>query len=380
MNMMAAVRTGEAVRAETLATPAEMGKISAAWQALGERSWVAAGFHAEGWLRPALERLQARRPAELMTLWCGAGLCGLVALDAGGGLVKRSWTSPLTFLGTPLIDRDRPGDVLAALLAAIRGKALVLSTVPASGPFWDMLARAVAGAQGSIEILERWERAALVPRGGFDEWFAGNFERKRRKEFRRLRARLGEEGRIESLAWAPGEALDPWIDDLMALEARGWKGRRGTALAADRVMATAFRDALHRLAADGSLRVWKIAFDGRPIAMMSGLVKGDQGWLGKIAYDEAFARYSPGVMLVLDATERLIERERLAFVDSCAIPDHPMIGNIWRDRLALCDVMIGGPGLSPAAFRLLLAAEKARRSLRGSAKALFYRITKRKRS
>jgi hypothetical protein len=113
---------------------------------------------------------------------------------------------------------------------------------------------------------------------------------------------------------------------------------------------------------------------------MSGLVKGKQGWLGKIAYDEAFAKYSPGVMLVLDATERLIDKERLALIDSCAIPNHPMINNIWRDRLALCDVMIQGPGLSSTAFRILLNAEKSRRRLRASAKALFYRMTRRQKS
>jgi CelD/BcsL family acetyltransferase involved in cellulose biosynthesis len=286
----------------------------------------------------------------------------------------------LSFLGTPLIDQADLQDVLEAFVRSLRGKALVLSQVPAIGPFWDMLEQAAARSHGTIAILERWERAVLRPKATFEDWLAANFERKRRKEYRRLKARLGEEGKLESLAWTKDDPLAPWIDDLLALEARGWKGRRGTALAADARMATAFREALHRLAAEGSLRLWKLAFDGKPIAMMSGLVKGDQGWLGKIAYDEAFARYSPGVMLILDATERLIDKDRLALIDSCAIPDHPMINNIWRDRLALCDVMIGGPELSFTAFHLLRKAETGRRRLRASAKALFYRMTGRHRS
>ena len=136
-------------------------------------------------------------------------------------------------------------DVLATCLKALRGKAVILSAVPATGPFWDMLGQAVAGTQGSIVVLDRWERAALAPRASFEEWFSGNFERKRRKEFRRLKARLGEEGKLESQTWIAGAPLDPWIDDLIALEAKGWKGRRGTALAADAVMATAFREAGH---------------------------------------------------------------------------------------------------------------------------------------
>ncbi|MGE0238594.1 MAG: GNAT family N-acetyltransferase [Parvibaculaceae bacterium] len=380
MNMMAAVSEAKSLRTERLTTLAAVEKISPDWQALGECAWAPAGFHLDGWLGPVLKTFWKRQPAEILACWRGATLCGLFALKAGRGPLRQSWTSPLILLGTPLIDKDLPEDVLKTFLTALRDKALLLSAVPVTGPFWDMLEQAVAENNGSITILARWERAALITDGTFEAWFAGNFERKRRKEFRRLRARLGEDGKLESLAWADGDPLDPWIDELIALEAKGWKGRRGTALAANAAMATAFREALHRLAADGSLRLWKIVFDGKPIAMMSGLVKGNQGWLGKIAYDEAFGRYSPGVMLVLDATERLIDREKLALVDSCAIPDHPMINNIWRDRLALCDVMIKGPDLPSTTFNLLLAAENGRRRLRASAKALFYRLTRRKKS
>jgi hypothetical protein len=145
-------------------------------------------------------------------------------------------------------------------------------------------------------------------------------------------------------------------------------------------MATAFREALHLLAVEGGLRFWKITFNGKPIAVMSGIVKGSQGWLGKIAYDEGFAKYSPGVQLILDATTTLIDKDQLALVDSCAIPDHPMINNIWRDRITLSDVMIRTPGLSSTLFRLALAAEKSRRRTRVIAKTLYYRITRRQKS
>ena len=380
MNMITPFVGTEALRHETLTSTAAIAKIAPAWKGLGERALAPAGSYLEPWLSPALKHLGARQPAEVLAFWRGDRLVGLFALKKGGTLVKRSWTSSLSFLGTPLIDQDHAPDVLNAFLATLRGKALVLSTVPATGPFWDMLSQAVAENGGSLAVLNRWERAVLAPQTSFESWFAGNFERKRRKEYRRLRSRLGEEGKLESLAWTPVDPVDPWIDELIGLEAKGWKGRRGTALADNTAMATAFREALQRLAAEGSLRLWKVAFDSKPIAMMSGLVKGHQGWLGKIAYDEAFAKYSPGVMLVLDATERLIDKERLALVDSCAIPNHPMINNIWRDRLTLGDVMIQGPGLSSSVFHLLLKAETGRRQLRQSAKALFYRITRRQKS
>lgn len=380
MNMMAVMPRAETIRVEKLTKPAEIDEISAAWQVLGAKSFVPAGSFLRPWLAPALKAYGAKHPAEILALWRGSELSGLFALQAGGTLLKRAWTSPLSFSGTPLIAAHDPASVLQAFLDTQRGRALQLRAIPASGPFWDMLVNSVAAAGGAIKILNHWERAALAAQPSFENWFSGNFERKRRKEYRRLRSRLGEEGTLESLAWAPGDPLDSWVDELIALEALGWKGRRGTALAADGVMANAFREALHLLAGEGSLRFWKIAFNGKPIAMMSGIVKGDQGWLGKIAYDESFARYSPGVMLILDATERLIDKERLALVDSCAIPGHPMISNIWRDRIALCDVMIRGPGLPAPAFCLLVEAEKARVAVRAKAKSLFYRVMRRKES
>lgn len=380
MNMMAVMPRAETIRIEKLTKPAEIDKISLAWQALGGKSFAPAGAGLQPWLAPALKAYGPKHPAELLALWRGDELCGLVALQAGGGPLKRDWVSPLSFSGTPLIAAEDPASVLQAILGAQRGRALQLRAIPASGPFWDMLVSAVTAVGGAIEIMNRRERAALAAQSSFEGWFSGNFERKRRKEYRRLRSRLAEEGQLESRAWAPGDPVDPWVDDLIALEALGWKGRRGTALATDSVMANAFREALHLLAGEGSLRFWKIAFNGKPIAMMSGIVKGEQGWLGKIAYDESFARYSPGVMLILDATERLIDKERLALVDSCAIPGHPMISNIWRDRIALCDVMIRGPGLPAPAFRLLVEAEKARVAVRAKAKSLFYRVMRRKES
>lgn len=382
MNMMAPwpdqAGTGE-IKARMLPVAA-IAQHSSAWRALGEQAFVPAGAALQGWLEPALRHLSPGFPAELLTLWRLDRLCGVIAMKPGRGLLWRSWTSLLSFSGTPLIARDDPKALLKALLDAGRGRAIQLSAIPASGPFWDMLGETVAEAGGSIAMLDRWERAALAPKGSFEQWFTSNFDRKRRKEYRRLRTRLGEEGTLDITSWDKGDPVDPWVDDLMALEARGWKGRRGTALATNEAMATAYREALHLLAAEGNLRFWKVVFNGKPIAMMSGLVSGARGWLGKVAYDEDFAKYSPGVQVILAATETLIDKDRLTLVDSCAIPDHPMINNIWRDRVAFCDVLIKGPSLSTPVFAAALAAEKARRKARIMAKTLYYRISRRQKS
>ena len=61
----------------------------------------------------------------------------------------------------------------------------------------------------------------------------------------------------------------------------------------------------------------------RPVAAMVMLGSGNTSWCWKIAYDETFAHYSPGVLLTLDATEALLADPAVAYADSCATGGHP---------------------------------------------------------
>ena len=203
---------------------------------------------------------------------------------------------------------------------------------------------------------------------------------KRRKEYRRLRARLSEQGALVSRNLHAGEDVTPWADALLDLEAAGWKGKRGTALKADPAMAAAFRQICVGLHAAGKLRFWSITLDGRCIATLFAVVEGGHAWLGKIAHDEALAKYSPGVLLILDATEALFAEGTITQADSCAIPNHPMIDHLWRGRIAMADVIVAGQTVSPLMFRAAAAAERLRRHARAAAKSLYYTLTRRHRS
>ena len=109
-------------------------------------------------------------------------------------------------------------------------------------------------------------------------------------------------------------------------------------------------------------------------------VVGGRAWLGKIAFDEDFAKYSPGVLQILDATESLFAEGGIALVDSCAVPDHPMIDNIWRDRIAMADLLIGTPNMPSARFKAMTAAELFRRRSRNAAKDVYNRFIRRQKS
>lgn len=291
--------------------------------------------------------------------------------------VCRSITSPLSFAGTPLIHHEHAAEVFGAFLSRSEARAFLFESVPAAGPFWEQLVASASQLDAPLRLIHRWERAALETGGDFESWFEASIERKRRKEFRRLRNRLAERGELASLSLTAGGDVKAWISEFAELESRGWKGRRGTAVAAQHELLSTLTECLMNLHAGGRLRFWKLSLDTRPTAMMFAMVDGDMAWLGKIAFDESLARYSPGVLLVLDATRDLLGDPGIRLVDSCAVPDHPMIDHLWRDRLPFCDVMVGHPGMSPAAFATIFNAERLRRTSRGLLKGIYQRILQR---
>jgi hypothetical protein len=282
--------------------------------------------------------------------------------------------SPVFTFGPPHLDADLAVPALTAFLRHVAAPVLFQS-VPCEGAVWDALA-----AAGQVAELGRWDRAALEVSGSFDSWFEHNFERKRRKEYRRLKTRLAEAGHLTARSLAPGDDPLPWVEGFLDVEAASWKGGRGTALRSDAKATAALKEACAALAKRGRLRFWMLELDGRPIAALYATVDRGQAWLGKIAFDPAFARFSPGVLVVLHATEQIFAEGNIALVDSCAIPGHPMIDNIWRDRIAMADVLVAHPGFNRAGFAAIAMAERARRLGHATLRDLRNRVTGRHRS
>jgi hypothetical protein len=63
----------------------------------------------------------------------------------------------------------------------------------------------------------------------------------------------------------------------------------------------------------------------------------------KTTFDESLAKLSPGMLLQIENLA-ILERRGVTLSDSCAAPDHPMIGQIWPDRreIVKLSIPIGG--------------------------------------
>jgi hypothetical protein len=120
----------------------------------------------------------------------------------------------------------------------------------------------------------------------------------------------------------------------------GWKGREGVAAAADTATEQCFRAVLRKAHERERLDFRRLSVGGRTIALLANIEAGDTAFQLKIAYDEDYAAFSPGVLIEMDYLEYALDTRRLARVDSCARPNHPMIDRIWADRLPIVSLAV----------------------------------------
>lgn len=193
-----------------------------------------------------------------------------------------------------------------------------------------------------------------------DAYLEASLSGKKRKELRRQANRLADEGEVALTRQTDGEGIADWCDAFLALEARGWKGEAGSALASTEGTARLFRESLDGAAARGRLERLTLTLDGRPLAMLATFLTPPGAYSYKTAFDEDFARFSPGVLLQRENLG-MLERPDIAWSDSCASADHPMIDHLWRERRGIgrLSIAIGGL-LRRTAFRQFVRAETAR--------------------
>jgi CelD/BcsL family acetyltransferase involved in cellulose biosynthesis len=255
------------------------------------------------------------------------------------------WTHPYAPLGTPLVEREAAEPVIAAWLAHLVANPslpglVLLPLLAEDGPFAAALAAIVRRAQMPCADFARHYRALLAPREDRSHYLEHALSAHRHRELRRTGRRLADLGALLFTAVTEPAAVAAQVDDFLALEASGWKGKAGTAAAHHDELRTFFKTALRALAAEGKAGIDRIMFDGRPIAAAITLKSGDTAWYWKTAYDEKFARYAPGMLLTAALTEELAENAAIARTDSIAAPGNPMLDHIWQERLALCNRLI----------------------------------------
>jgi CelD/BcsL family acetyltransferase involved in cellulose biosynthesis len=313
----------------------QLAAVQDEWQALAEQSAEPNPFYEPWMLLPALRHFAGAGRVQVLLAYAPQAkgkreLVGVFPMERRRGRLDL-WHHPYCYLTAPLLQRGAERAALAGWLDWLAEQAAVvrLEDVPGDGPVRLHLLDELHQRGWPSLVSEAYTRAVLRPAASADEFLVRALAGKRRKELRRQRSRLAEQGVLATEEFAPGDDPLPWIDEFIALESAGWKGREGVSAEGDRAF---MQEMAVGAAQRGQLQMLALRLGGKPVALKLNLMAGQGGFAFKITFDEAFSRFSPGVQLELDNVERAHRLAHLRYMDSCAAPNRFMINHLWPDR------------------------------------------------
>ncbi|HEY0706375.1 MAG TPA: GNAT family N-acetyltransferase [Polyangia bacterium] len=249
--------------------------------------------------------------------------------------VHRLWEGDYSYVPTPLLHREHGAVALRAFFDWLdeqpRGASLLaIDRLILGGAFHGLLIDEVARRRAHVLVRDSFTRAHFDPDCTAEVYLSRVLSSKDRRELQRQRKRLQEQG-ATLVSLQSQDDVDRWANDFLALEASGWKGRGGSAMASDPADASFFREMVRDCYAAGKLSSTAWVLDGKPIAMQILLHSGRGAYGFKTCYDESFGRFAPGLLLEIDLIERASDMG-LRWIDSAAAHYHPVFNRIYRER------------------------------------------------
>jgi CelD/BcsL family acetyltransferase involved in cellulose biosynthesis len=179
-----------------------------------------------------------------------------------------------------------------------------------------------------LTLVPRAEAPVLELAGGWDAVYQARTSAKRRSLHRRRRRQLADLGPVEfTVARTPAE-LAAGLEEAFRLHAARWRDRPEASGFATATGRSFHRAALRALAPSGVARIALLRVGGQAVACNYFFVLGDRLYFHELAFDPAFARWSPGQITTLDT---------LAAAGSEGVARVEFLGGAERYKLELAD-------------------------------------------
>ncbi len=374
------------VQPETMIVRADPSSLPelAVWDDLAQNSSEPNPFFESWFLRPALANLDKGKAVWLAVQSQANMLTGLFPLairDHYGRMPAPhvgNWAHYQCFMGTPLIRKGWEEEFWGGLIKALDQSPwapgfLSFAGLKLDGPVHKGLLATASDLRRPSPIVHHAQRAMLASDLNPEAYLETHVRAKKRKEWRRLHNRLAELGEVTFKLLKSSDQLEQWCISFLQLEASGWKGERGAALNNDENTRLFFLGMMKGAWGAGRLDFQRLDLDGRPIAMLINFITPPGSWSFKIAFDEDLSRFSPGVMIELRNLQAILNDDRIDWMDSCAVENHPMIESLWAERRSIVQVSVPLCGARRlATYQVCRAAETGFAALKS--------VTKRKRA
>jgi CelD/BcsL family acetyltransferase involved in cellulose biosynthesis len=343
--------------------PQALSAFVPAWEELAAAALEPNVFYEHWMLLPALKAFGAGKDVSVVLVLihdphnpdAPAKLAGLFPLELIRSFRKLNvsalslWQHAHCYVCTPLVRADAAGECMVELFRWSRSggasaSLIELRGISGDGPFHKLLVD-LSNELGLLSwITDIFTRGLWREGHGYADP-ASAVSGDLRRRLRRKERRLSERGRVEHIALRPGDDVGRWIDEFLQIEASGWKGERGSALASSEIDRRYFTEIATSAFRRGRLLMLGINFNGRPIARRCAFVAGEGSFAFKTAYDEEFADFSPGAMLEIDSLRQLHALPGVRWMDSCAAPDNSLVNRLSNDRKTVQSVAVGSGAL-----------------------------------
>jgi Acetyltransferase (GNAT) domain len=299
------------------------------------------------------------------------GCCPVRPVSRTGQLPMRAFTTDvrrMTYLGTPLVDASRSREACRVMFDALmerrrseRTHLFHVKWLHGGGPV-DLALRGALDDLGlPVYVAESFDRPLVRRRleATYDEGFNSKYRSVLRRRLRQLEKEVGGPVTVENVPNRPGV-----LDLLVDLEARGYKGRSGVAMAGVPGEVEQFTDMCERFGEEGRLQVLTLEGNGHVAAMQLSLRGGPGLFALKVTYDEALGAFGPGVQMQLGAIEYFHEHTDADWIDSCTYEGNEPLLRSYPDRLNVVSYVIPLGGALPSALvRALPTVRRARQRI-----------------
>jgi len=350
------------------------------WANLVENAVEDNPYYSPAFMKPLLEHIDWNCDIQALAVYKRDVLVGFLpfVIDKWRWLkalaVNRAWIHPNFSLTVPLIDEGCAGNVVEALVEAMNGQGAagsfwLFENFSLEGPVGALFAEALAARNLSSQTFGEFARPILEQECSFDEYMSSRVSKSRRRALMRNRKRLSAMGKVEMQSFASGPGLTAAVEDFLTIEAAGWKGAKGTALACNESMAAFARRAFGDNDGRPIARADLLYLNDRPIAASLSVYAGKTAFLLKSAYDETYRTYSPGLLLEQNIMEYFFDTRWVERLDSAVTVSAHVLQNLWNKTIPIGDFFLCANGaMSPGRFRNYMQIEELRRLFRRNLK------------
>lgn len=353
-----------------------------AWERLSLNVIEENPYYSPLFLRAMLEHIEGECEIKALVVYNQGVLVGFLPFVVdkwhwlGAALVNKAFKHPFITLTIPLVDRQYPDRVVEALVIAMvehgaSGGFWLFDNFNLKGPVGLLFSDVFNAGDLSSKIFDEFDRTVLDHGPTFEQHMATCVSNKRRRDLKRNRKRLSKRGEVVMRSFTQGEELTGAVDDFLKMEAAGWKGKKGTALACHEATEVFSRNVFGTGDEKSITRADVLYLDARPIALSLAIHTGNTAFTMKCTYDEDYRTYSPGLLLEQDIIEDFLKTGWVERLDSATTVSGHVVQGLWNNSISVGDLLLcADETRSVEAFQHYANLEKLRRLFRQKLKTI----------